>query len=181
MENNIQNIIKEYKKKLLALIQNLINIQSINDEIYLNNEIKKSSEYLHSLLLQKQSSLTNKNNINNKIYPSLLLVQPKPIINVIPVYTNKIKLNKDNSENKLFTINVKFYNEIGETTIIQCKPLDKVSDIIKRYRLKANDFKENRFDYNFINLNDKLNSTLIDCGIRNGDKIIVSSLRNAVV
>ena len=47
----------------MNLINNLINTQLINEEIYINNEIKKESECLISLLNVKQNTLNNQINI----------------------------------------------------------------------------------------------------------------------
>ena len=52
--NFIQEEINTHKTKLLSLINNLINTQLINEEIFINNEIKKESECLISLLNVKQ-------------------------------------------------------------------------------------------------------------------------------
>ena len=42
-----------HKTKLMNLINNLFNTQLVNEEIYINNEIKKESEFLNSLLNRK--------------------------------------------------------------------------------------------------------------------------------
>ena len=163
MEINIQNQIIHQKSKLMSLIQTLINTKSLKDEREINNQIKKESEYLNSLLDIKENTLSNQININNRIYPTPLIFEQ-----------GKIK----NDANTLFTINVQFYKTTGITTILQCKPNEKVSDVINRYRVKANDFEQNRFDHSCGNLNDNLNCTLIQCGIKNCDRIVVSFLRN---
>jgi len=165
MEINNQNQISHQKNKLMSLIQTLINTKSLKNEREINNQIKKESEYLNSLLDIKENALSKQININNRLYPN-------------PLKFEQAKIKNDVS--KLFTINVQFYKATGITTILQCKPNEKVSDIINRYRVKANDFEQNRFDHNFNNLNNKLSYTLIQCGIKNCDKIVVSSLRNVV-
>ena len=52
--DHIQLVINKHKNKLMNLINNLINTQLINEEIYINNEIKTESECLTSLLNIKQ-------------------------------------------------------------------------------------------------------------------------------
>ena len=163
MQKDIQSQIDYQKNKLMSLIQTLVSTQSLKDERKLNNQIKKESEYLNSLLDRKQNALNNISNINNEIYDNpIKLLQPT--------------IQTDGGQ--LFTINLKFYKTTGITTILQCKPMERISDVINRYRIKANDFEQNRFSYNYFDLNQKLNCSLIECGIKNGDKIIVSKLRN---
>ena len=59
--NFIQEEINIHKNKLMTLINNLINTQLINEEIFINNEIKKESECLISLLNVKQKRIIEPN------------------------------------------------------------------------------------------------------------------------
>ena len=52
--DTIQQEINMHKLKLLNLVNNLINTQLINEEIFINNEIKTENECLKSLLNIKQ-------------------------------------------------------------------------------------------------------------------------------
>ena len=63
--DTIQQNINLHKQTLLNLVNKLINTISINEEININVEIKKESEYLNSLLIIKQNNLLNQININN--------------------------------------------------------------------------------------------------------------------
>ena len=165
MEKDIQDQINFQKTKLISIIQTLVTTQSLKDERELNNLIQNESEYLNSLLDIKQNLLSQKPNINSEIYiNSIKLEQPQ--------------INTDGY--RFSTINIKFYKTTGITTMLQCKPIEKISDAINRYRVKANDFEQNRFNYNYYDLNNKLNCTIIECGIKNGDQIIVSNLRSVV-
>ena len=58
----VQQEINIHKSKLLNLINNLNNTQSIDDEISINNDIKTESECLKSLLNIKQTNLMNQMN-----------------------------------------------------------------------------------------------------------------------
>ena len=165
MEKDIQDQINFQKTKLISLIQLLVTTQSLQDERELNNKIQQVNEYLNSLLDKKQNLLSQKPNINNEIYTN-------------PIKLEQQEINID--EYRFSTINVKFCKVTGITTIVQCKPSEKISDVIIRYRLKANDFDQNRFDYNLFDLNKKLDCTLFECGIKNSEHIIVSNLRNVV-
>ena len=63
--DSIQQNINLHKQTLFNLVNKLINTISINEEININVEIKKESEYLNSLLIIKQNNLLNQININN--------------------------------------------------------------------------------------------------------------------
>ena len=83
MESMLQEI-NTHKAKLLNLINNLINTQLINDEIFINNEIKKESEILNSLFNIKKNFLMNPinpMNLNNNINLNPLMIQPNLIMN----------------------------------------------------------------------------------------------------
>ena len=54
-----------HKQMLINLVNKIINTQIINEEISINNEIKKESECLNSLLNIKQNYLMNQFNQNN--------------------------------------------------------------------------------------------------------------------
>ena len=77
--DNVQQEINTHKTNLMNLINNLINTQLINQEIYINNEIKKESEFLNSLLNIKQNSLINL--LNNNINFNPFIFQPNIINN----------------------------------------------------------------------------------------------------
>ena len=60
--------IKRHKIKINDLSNKLINTFNINEEIMINNEIKKETEFLLSLLNIKQNEIiTFNNNINNNM------------------------------------------------------------------------------------------------------------------
>ena len=71
-------------------------------------------------------------------------------------------------------LNVKFREADKEIVIIQCLPDEKVSDIIKRYRLKTCNHKTDtdiKFIYNLKALNEDL--TISEHGIINNANIFV--------
>ena len=55
--NCILQEINTHKNNLLILVNNLINTQIITEEIYINNEIRKETEYLNILLNNKQNNI----------------------------------------------------------------------------------------------------------------------------
>ena len=94
MDCTVQEI-NIHKQMLINLVNKIINTQIINEEISINNEIKKESECLNSLLNIKQNYLMNQfnqNNFNNLILQqNQVMFPPSPIIPV-----NKIFLIKNN-------------------------------------------------------------------------------------
>ena len=75
----VQQEINKHKSKLLNLINNLNNTQSIDDEISINNDIKTESECLKSLLNIKQTNLMNQMNQinqNNNFDANPFMIQP---------------------------------------------------------------------------------------------------------
>ena len=172
MEVNQQEIML-HKNKLFVLINNLINTQLINDEIYINNEIKKVSEFLNSLLNIKLSLLNQINqinNFNNVLNFNQCINQPNLINNMPPVNINiaqqpliQKNLNDiSNNEFNNFIANVSFHHVSGKITNIVCKSNEKLNEIIGKYRKKANDNNKNYFIYNSEKLDEFSNVPLID-------------------
>ena len=64
MDNTLYEINK-HKFNILSLENKLINTYEINQEISINNEIKKETEFLLSLLNIKNSTMMNRMAMNN--------------------------------------------------------------------------------------------------------------------
>ena len=145
--NPIQQELNAHKNQLLTLINNLINTQMINQEIILNNEIKKECEFINSLLNIKQKSLMQNNiqNINfNQNIPqnNMIFGMNNPQINMM----NFQNLNENEINNRVNNdeITVIFKNTISnENCVVDCKYSDKIAKIIEKYREKSNDYEEN--------------------------------------
>ena len=179
----IQQNINFQKTKLLNLINNLINTQLINQEIYINNEIKKESELLVSFLIEKQKYVISQNSINNNIINPFLMPQPNLMMNAPQMNINPIKipqveiidnnLNSLENANEKKVINIKFeQSHSGNTYLVQCFDNDRICDVIEMYRKKANDYNDNFFLFNMRDMNG-LAKTLNDIGITNSSLIRV--------
>ena len=178
--------INKHKTKLMNLINNLFNTQLINEEIFFNNEIKKESEYLISLLNQKQQNLLGPMNNNMDFNP--LMFQPNPMINPLLMNVNPIQMGQqqimqndlnfnNNDDGKIMS--VVFHRDIdGNKFTIQCKHNEKISELINKYREKANDYNDNTFRYLLKNLKYYLNETVSEIGIGNMEFITVSKVGN---
>jgi len=156
MEFILQEINK-HKTNLMTLINNLINTQLINEEIYINNEIKKESECLISLLNVKQNTLNNQININNNINPNSFMFQQNFMenpfhLNINPLQQqaidNNLNDNEQNNRDNIRIINIKFVHTLGKETIVQSNLNEKISEIIKKYKEKSNDYQDNFFLFN---------------------------------
>ena len=177
----IQQNINFQKSKLLNLINNLINNQIINQEIFINNEIKKESELLASFLIEKQNFLINQNVMNNNNINPFLMSQPNLMMNAPQMNINTVQipqariidknLNNLENANQNKVINIQFLQEYSKKIfVINCFDNDRISDIIKLYRKKANDYNDNFFIYNMRDLNGS-NSTLNELKIYNNSQI----------
>ena len=179
----IQQNINFQKTKLLNLINNLINTQLINQEIYINNEIKKESELLVSFLIEKQKYVISQNSINNNNINPFLMPQPNLMMNAPQMNINPIKIPQveiiDNNLNSLENANEKKVNNIkfeqshsGKIYVVHCFGNDRICDVIEMYRKKANDYNDNFFLFNMRDMNG-LAKTLNDIGITNSSLIRV--------
>ena len=154
----VQQEIDSHKTKLMNLINNLINTTLINQEIYINNEIKKESEFLNSLLNIKQNSLINPMNNNINFNPFIFqpnIINNDPQININPnqfehppIIQNNLNYNFESNNNKeknIIKFNVKFIHQYGNETVLICNANDIISEVIGRYREKSKDYNENFF------------------------------------
>ena len=184
MESMLQEI-NTHKAKLLNLINNLINTQLINDEIFINNEIKKESEILNSLFYIKQNFLMNPinpMNLNNNINLNPLMIQPNLIMNPPQMNLNMNQFNFNpqqiNENNNNDFLQIFFRNDVNRKfTTIFCSRTDKISTLIEKYRNKANDYGDNMYLFNGKKLNDCLDFTLNDLGLGSNIMITVSPVK----
>ena len=179
MEQVLQEINK-HKTKLISLINNLINTELINEEIFINNEIKKESECLISLLNAKQNIVMNQINLNNNVnfnplmFPGNPLMMNIPTININQMNPPFIQNISNINEQTYSLISIIFQKDISDKkTTVYCNPQEKISDVIKKYREKSNDYAESRFIFCSRELEPSL--SLSELGITNGDKILVST------
>ena len=178
----VQQNINIQKTKLLNLINNLNSTLLIDQEIFINNEIKKECDILSSFLTEKQKYLLNLMVINNNINPFLMphpnTMMNAPQMNINPIQMPQVQLfnnNQNNFENDFQNkiINIKFRRDIGELFVVHCHINERICEIIEKYRKKANDYNDNFFLYNKENLNG-ISSTLKEKKIVEGSEILVS-------
>ena len=182
--DSIQQEINMHKLKLLNLVNNLNNTQLIDDEISINNDIKTESECIKSLLNIKQTNLMNQINQNNNINANPFMFQPNlfmnpPIMNINPMILNNFNLLSNNNSDNIEIVNIQFSHPKEDISVI-CELNTKICDLIKEYRIKANDFSENDFIFNGWRVDPLSSYEISKIGINNGSRIIVSPLKNII-
>ena len=179
--NCILQEINTHKNNLLILVNNLINTQIITEEIYINNEIRKETEFLNILLNNKQNNIIYNTNQDNNININPSAFQQFPMMNPIqlnmnPIMINNLNLNAppNNNLNNEEIINIKFcHGNSGNLTIIQCNRNDHISDVVRKYKEKTGDYNNNFFLFNARDLDLVGNKTLFELKIFNEQKIEV--------
>ena len=172
--------INKHKYNISNLSSKLINTFNINEEISINNEIKKESEILVSLLNIKMNSIMAQNQQMMQFQIQQQMQAQQNMFNQMQNMQNNL-LN-DNFQNQIELpknyIDVGFrkndkYGELREY-IIQCNLNDKVSNVIEKYRIKANDRETKvKFIYNVMYLNPSL--TVAEAGLKDNSTIFVVS------
>ena len=179
----MQQNINAHKQKLFNLVNQLINTILVNQEINIIDEIKKESEDLKSLLIIKQNNLMNQNNINNNMNFNPFNFQQNPLMTVPPIYQmNNNPIDQINIPNQDKFFNVYFQQVTGAKTVLVCKEQEKVSEMIRRYREKTNDYADNYFLLNGRKLDTSSNKTfkelLLEYGVffQDGAEILVQPI-----
>ena len=176
--------INKHKNNISNLSTKLLNTFDINEEISINNEIKKESEILVSLLNIKMNSIMAQNQqmmqfqiqqqmqAQQNMFNQMQNMQNNPLNNNFP---NQIKESK-----KSITVNFRTGKHdkdgIPITQRIQCILDEKVSKVIERYRMQANDVETNKkYIFNAMPLN--LTLTVAEAGLSDDSNIFVVSTK----
>ena len=176
--NFIQQEINIHKTKLMNLINNLINTQLINEEIFINNEIKKESECLISLLNVKQKELLNQ--MNNNINLNPFMFQPNNLMNIPPININQMNIEQPQINRNHLNIIFERETDVPKNIVIRTQYNETVSNIIKKYQEKSNDYNDNFYLWDLKDLNNYMNSTLSELKIKHLEKIHVSKKGNLI-
>ena len=185
MENTLYEINK-HKSNILSLANKLISTYNINEETLINNEIKKETEFLLSLLNIKNSAMINQMTMNN----NMNIFNPMMNPNFID-YSNQIQKLMQQQQMQMQqmmqqqqmqqeipnnqpsqTLEVYFRLLDKQSLMVQCCFKDKISDIISIYRKYTLDNNENeKFIFNAKPLNTHL--TVEEAGLEKGSNIFV--------
>ena len=180
--------IRKHKNKINELSNKLINIFDVNEEIMINNEIKYETECLLSLLNIKKNEINNINNQNNigqqqQMLAAQLQLQQQQIMahqQMMQQMENILNnIGNNTLPNILINVNFRVSGSASQPISlvnVQCNPEEKVSDIIEKYRNKANDYDDSKkFIFNAKNLNPNL--SLAEAGITNNANIFVVRIK----
>ena len=174
--------INKHKNNIGNLSARLLNTFDINEEISINNEIKKETEILDSLLNIKMNSIMAQNQqmmqfqiqqqmqAQQNMFNQLQNMQNNPLNNNFP---NQIEQSKKSITVIFWTgKHDKDGNPISQR--IQCILDEKVSKVIERYRMQANDVETNtKFIFNAHPLNPTL--TVAEAGLFDDSNIFAMS------
>ena len=178
-------LIEINKNNIGNLSARLLNTFDINEEISINNEIKKETEILDSLLNIKMNSIMAQNKqmmqfqiqqqmqAQQNMFNQLQNMQNNPLNNNFP---NQIEQSKKSITVIFWTgKHDKDGNQISQR--IQCSLDEKVSKVIERYRMPANDVETNtKFIFNAKPLNPTL--TVDEAGLSDNSNIFVVSYKS---
>ena len=180
--------IRKHKNKINELSNKLINIFDVNEEIMINKEIKYETECLLSLLNIKKNEINNINNQNNigqqQMLAQLQLQQQQMMAQqqeeMMQQMENMLNNLGNNTQlNILINVNFRVSGSASQPISlvnIQSNPEEKVSDIIEKYRNKANDYDDSKkFIFNAKNLNPNL--SVAEAGITNNANIFVVRIK----
>ena len=185
--------IKKHKNKISELSAKLNNTLDINEEITINNELTKESEFLVSLLNIKkneinrnynmpnlQNKMPNQNNFNND-YQQMLqqqMIQQQMLAQqqmmAAQASANQEQMNNINFQNnhEEGEINVKF-NKKGKIINIKMDSDSMVAELINEYFVKSG-INSGSFKFNNKTLSPCDTETLYEIGLKNNSEIIVS-------
>ena len=177
--------IERHKNKLNNLTSKLINIHDIDEETSIIKEIKDEADCLFSLFNIKRNEikqyLSQNNNMNNNNFNVPMFGQ-----NIFNNNINNFQMQQQMMQQHLmaqqlqaqmmniFNVYFRKYGEIKDNpVVIQCTPDQKVSEIIRKYRIAtlSIDNPLEKFMFNGKKLNSEL--TVAEAGITNNSNIFI--------
>ena len=165
--------INKHKNNISNLSTKLINTSDINEEISINNEIKKETEILVSLFNIKMN--------NNQFQQQMMQFQMQQHMQAAQQAQNmQNQMQNILSQNqfqppKPIDIIFRVSGATGQESapiMVQCMSDEKVSDVIEKYRNQSNDRDmTKKFIFNAMPLNPNL--TVAEAGMEEGSNVFV--------
>ena len=118
--------------------------------------------------------------MNNNINLNPFIFQPNNMMNIPPMNINQMNIRQQQiNMNKL---NIIFERDwcTPRNIVISTQYNETVSDIIKKYQEKSNDYNDNFYNWDLKDLNNYMNSTLLELKIKHCEKIHVSKKGNLI-
>ena len=161
--------INNHKNNISNLSTKLLNAYDINEEISINNEIKKETEILVSLLNIKMKVIMAQNQQQMQLQQNMFnQMQNMQFNSLYNNFQNQFEQSK-NYVTLLFILSN--YGEQSPPLTIQCTPDEKLSSVFQKYRMKKIDNTSEIFIYESKKLNEAL--TVAESGLSNASKIFV--------
>ena len=165
--------ISKHKLNINTLSNKLINTFDINEEISINNEIKKETEFLLTLLNMKKiqmntqilqnTNINNNMNFNNQMINNPFILNNNQFNQQQPIQE---RILEEEGLERMISITFEYPDDkdFHRKTTILCGLSDKMSDVIEKYRNKVNDRDNNDiFIYNASAINTSF--TVAESGI----------------
>ena len=183
MEYTLSEIVN-HKNNIINLSNNLINTADVNQEISINEELIKQSQFLLKLLNIKKNLIYGQNFQNNNIN----------IFNSMPNQINMFNNLNNNQFQQMMPPNIidntqeiikeiidlRFKNSLGIVTIISCSPDDKVSDVIQKYKNIDQSYGKKELIFLFKGIKLNPNKSIKEEGLIKNSIIVVNDLADVI-
>ena len=176
--------IVNHKNNIINLSNNLINTIDVNQEITINEELIRQSQFLLKLLNIKKNLIYGLNFQNNNInLPSSMPNQ----INMFNDLNNNqfqqmmpLNIMDNTQEIKKETINLRFHNSLGIERLISFSPDDKVSEVIQKYKNIDQSYGKKDLIFLFKGIKLNPNKSIKEEGLRENSIIVVYDVANLI-
>ena len=161
--------INKHKTNICNLAMKLSNTYNVKEEIFINNEIKKETEFLQSFLnIKNQQQINNQFIMHQQMMAQQQLMQQnfmEQMQQQMMQQMNQAQLMKQQQFNQIFNKEEYYPNDwdllfenqtTKRTTVIRINPNKKCSEAINMYRIKSGDKKKARFIFNNETINPEL-------------------------
>ena len=169
--------INKHKYNISNLSTKLLNTFDINEEISINNEIKKETEVLTSLFNIKKNNIQLHMDMQMQQQMNMQM-QMQQQMNMQMQMQQQMNMQMKNqlNESQYHSIKVIFRTgsnrEISCPIMVVCTPDEKIFKVIERYRLMSNDLDDTKkFIFNGFALNPSL--TIAEAGMANNSNVFV--------
>ena len=161
--------INKHKTNICNLAMKLSNTYNVKEEIFINNEIKKETEFLQSFLnIKNQQQINNQFIMHQQMMAQQQLMQQnfmEQMQQQMMQQMNQAQLMKQQQFNQIFNKEEYYPNDwdllfenqtTKRTTVIRINPNKKCFEAINMYRIKSGDKKKARFIFNNETINPEL-------------------------
>ena len=183
--------INKHKTNICNLAMKLSNTYNVKEEIFINNEIKKETEFLQSLLnIKNQQQINNQFIIQQQMMAQQQIMQQnfmEQMQQQMMQQMNQAQLMKQQQFNQIFNKEEYYRNDwdllfenqtTKRTTVIRINPNKKCFEAINMYRIKSGDKEKVKFLFNNKEINPEL--TIFETGLHPISRIKVYHLNNLI-